>query len=114
MPTLQEIIGLIFLIAGTLFVLIGVYGTLFRLKDVYQRLHAAGTVGTMGLVLTLIGVTILQPEIWPRALVLTLFVVITAPVATHAISNAAHGEDVVETGLKRDDLREDYPSEQRK
>jgi multicomponent Na+:H+ antiporter subunit G len=114
MPTLQEIIGLIFLVGGTLFVLIGVYGTLFRLKDVYQRLHAAGTVGTLGLVLILIGVTIMQPDIWPRTLVLTLFVVITAPVATHAIANAAHGEDVVESGMKRDDLRDDFPSEQRK
>lgn len=98
-----QILGLIALWFGVGFAVIGIVG-LLRFPDVYTRIHAAGKVSTMGLVGVLAGVALLMPEATPRAVVLTLFAVVTLPVSSHAIASAAYQRGVRGKNYVRDDL----------
>jgi multicomponent Na+:H+ antiporter subunit G len=51
---IAEVLSWIFIVAGSVFVLIGGIG-LIRLPDFYTRIHAAGITDTMGAWLILIG-----------------------------------------------------------
>ena len=51
---IAEVLSWIFIVAGSIFVLIGGVG-LIRLPDFYTRIHAAGITDTMGAWLILIG-----------------------------------------------------------
>jgi multicomponent Na+:H+ antiporter subunit G len=89
METVLQLIALVAVIAGTAFSLIGVIG-LIRLPDVYTRLHATGKVGVFGVVLLLIAAAAWTPLGWGRALLLIALLMLTGPVAAHAISSAAY------------------------
>lgn len=89
METVLQIIALIAVIIGTGFSLVGVIG-LVRLPDVYTRLHATGKVGVYGVVLLLIAAAAWTPLGWGRALLLIALLMITGPVAAHAIASAAY------------------------
>lgn len=104
----MEVLGLIFIGIGTAFILLGVWGVLFYFRDAYERLHGTSKVGTLGLVGVLIGVAILQPEVTPKVILLILFAVLTAPVASHAIAGAAHAQHIPPHGS--DALRDDIKS----
>lgn len=95
-------LGLFVLWIGIFFCGIGVIG-LLRFPDVFTRLHASGKVSTLGLAFTLIGASILVPEITLKAIVLIVFVVLTSPVSSHAIASAAHRI----IGRLPDDARDD-------
>lgn len=83
---LWEMIGVGWLIFGLFFCAIGVLGVL-RMPNVYTRLHASGKVATLGLFGLLIGAVFLMPTLFfLKILALGLFVLITGPVATHAIA----------------------------
>ncbi|MBK8136569.1 MAG: monovalent cation/H(+) antiporter subunit G [Chloroflexi bacterium] len=98
----MQIIGGALLLIGTFFVAVGVYGVVFKLTNVYERLHAAGKVATLGLVSILLGVALLQPAVWTKVVVLIGFMVLTSPAVSHAIANAAHDQHI--PAGKRDDL----------
>ena len=100
----MEVVGFIFVVIGVAFTVLGVAGILFRLKDVYERAHAAGKVGTLGLIAVLVGVAFLQPEVTTRVIILIVFAVLTAPAATHAIASAAHAQGIRPSNKGRDDL----------
>jgi multicomponent Na+:H+ antiporter subunit G len=85
----MEWIALVLLYIGIFFCGVGVYG-LIRFPDVYTRLHASGKVATLGLAFILLGASLLMPELSLRALLLIGFILLTAPVATHAIASSAH------------------------
>lgn len=89
METVQQLIALIAVVIGTFFSLVGVIG-LVRLPDVYTRLHATGKVGVFGVVLLLIAAAAWTPLGWGRALLLSALLMLTGPVAAHAISSAAY------------------------
>lgn len=99
----MEILGFAFIVIGAAFTVLGVIGILFRFKDVYERLHGTGKVGTLGLISVLIGVAFLQPEVTFKVIVLIVFAVLTAPAASHAIAGAAHAQNLAPQG--RDDLK---------
>jgi len=81
-----EILGVGWLIFGLSFCAIGVIGVL-RMPDVYTRLHASGKVATLGIFGLLIGAIFLMPNLlFLKVLALGLFVLVTSPVATHAIA----------------------------
>lgn len=103
MSTFLQVIALVAVVAGTAFSLIGVIG-LIRLPDVYTRLHATGKVGVYGVVLLLIAAAAWTPLGWGRALLLIVLLMITGPVAAHAIASAAHRTGVPREGAVRDDL----------
>lgn len=100
---ITEILGIIALIIGVFFCVVGIIGML-RLPDVYSRIHAVGKVSVLGVVGLLIGAAFLMPSITPKVVVFTLFLVITSPVASHAIANTAHKQGVPRAHAVRDDL----------
>lgn len=91
--TLIEILSMIALLFGLFFSLVGMIG-LVRFPDVYCRIHASGKVATLGLVGLLAASGLLMPETALKAVALALFVVITSPVASHAIASAAYRQGV--------------------
>ena len=87
---------------GILFFSGGAVGTI-RLPDFYSRLHAAGMLDTMGLLLTMSGLAIYAVHEFTGAnflsalkiVLIVIFIFITSPTATHAIVDAG-----VRAGLK--------------
>jgi multicomponent Na+:H+ antiporter subunit G len=86
-----EWIAAILLIAGSLFMLIAAIGVV-RLSDVYMRMHAITKAASLGAILMLGAVSIIYVEwiVWIEALMVVLFVIFTAPIATQMIAKAAH------------------------
>lgn len=87
-----ELIISIFLVLGGVFVLVGSIG-LLRLQDLYVRLHAPTKATTLGLGGILIGSMVYmyykQGFLSINELLITLFLVITAPVTAHILAKAA-------------------------
>jgi multicomponent Na+:H+ antiporter subunit G len=88
-----EILSVLALLFGLFFSLVGMIG-LVRFPDVYCRIHASGKVATLGLVGLLAASGLLMPETALKGVALALFVVITSPVASHAIASAAYRQGV--------------------
>lgn len=101
--TLGEGIGVALIWVGIFFSVVGVLG-IMRMPDVYCRLHSSGKVSTVGIAGLLAGGAVLLPEITLKAVALALFLVITAPVASHAIAAAAYRQGVPRANCVRDDL----------
>lgn len=89
-----EILGLVFVVLGTFFVLVAGLGVL-RLPDVLMRMHASTKAGTLGVALTAVGLFCFYPtiSIFTRSVALVLFVLLTAPVAAHMMGRAAYNSD---------------------
>jgi multicomponent Na+:H+ antiporter subunit G len=85
-----EVLSWIFLIAGSIFVIIGGIG-LIRLPDFYTRIHAAGITDTMGAWLILIGLMFSAgfSLVTVKLLMLLFFLAATSPLASHALAKAA-------------------------
>ena len=84
------VISAILVIAGSFFILVGAIG-LVRMPDVFTRMHATSVTETAGAGLLLVG---LMLQTGFSLLTLKLFFVLvliflTAPVATHALAQAA-------------------------
>lgn len=88
---IRETIGMVFIYIGIAFDFFGVLG-LVRLPDVYNRLQAATKCVTFGSAGILLGTFILNGfnSFGFKALIGIVFIFLTAPVAAHAISRAAH------------------------
>lgn len=99
----MEIIGLVFLLGGLFFSVIGVFG-MVRMPDIYCRLHATGKVSTVGLCGLLLGAAFLMPSMMLKFIALALFAILTLPVSTHAIAAAAHRHGV--PVLRKADLKQ--------
>jgi len=88
---MSNIVGLIFIIVGLAFDLFGCLG-LVRLPDVYNRLQAATKCVTMGTCSILFGSFLIVgfTAAGMKALLCIVFLMLTAPVAAHAIARGAH------------------------
>lgn len=64
---------------------------LLRLPDALSRQHAATKAATLALGVMLVGLAVLQPSFawWIRIGLLVLLLVLTVPVASHALARAA-------------------------
>ena len=85
-----EVLAVFLLAAGILFTLAGTIG-LLRFPDFYTRLHAAGVTETLGMLAIVTG---LMLHAGPggalvRLVLIALFMLITAPIASHALARAA-------------------------
>lgn len=87
-----ELVVSIFLVVGALFVFIGSLG-LAKLPDFYTRLHAPTKATTLGMGCLLIASAILmtyhQGYLSLHELLISLFLVITAPVTAHMLAKTA-------------------------
>lgn len=92
MSFIVELIISALLISGGLFVLVGSIG-LLRLQDFYVRLHAPTKATTLGLGGILIASMVYmyhkQGYVSVNELLITLFLVITAPVTAHILAKVA-------------------------
>lgn len=110
---MSNIIGLIFITIGLAFDVFGCLG-LVRLPDVYNRLQAATKCVTLGTASILFG-TFLIVGCTPagvKSLLAIIFLVLTSPVAAHAIARGAHRAGVkLWDGSVIDKYREDKEGE---
>lgn len=104
MQTLLQIIGLVALLIGTFFSILGILG-MIRFPDVYTRLHATGKVSVFGAVLLLIAGISLTPLSLGKGLVLIGLLLLSAPAVTHAIASAAYRTGIPMKSASRDELR---------
>ncbi len=88
---MNETVGLILLIVGIVFDVIGCIG-LVRLPDIYNRLQAATKCVTLGTCMILLSVLFYTGfgSIGVKALLCIWFILITSPTGAHAIARAAH------------------------
>ena len=87
--TLLDVLAIAILAAGLTLVTIGLYG-LLRKPDVFHQLHAAGLVtGPAVILILLASLASGSAEIITSAALVILFVLITSPLSTHAIAQAA-------------------------
>jgi multicomponent Na+:H+ antiporter subunit G len=88
---MNETIGLIFISMGFAFDVFGCLG-LMRLPDIYNRLQAATKCATLGTCSILFGTFLVVgfTAAGIKALLCIIFLLLTSPVAAHAISRAAH------------------------
>ena len=81
--------GIVLLGLGLALATIGIYG-LLRKDDIFHQLHAAGLVtGPSVLLILLASVASGSAEIVTSAVLVILFVLVTAPLSGHAIAQAA-------------------------
>lgn len=82
----------LFLIIGGVFVLVGSIG-LLRLQDLYSRLHAPTKASTLGLggilIASILYMYVIHSSLSIGELLITLFLMITAPVTAHILAKAA-------------------------
>lgn len=90
MELLFDILTTVFVLPGCVLILIGGYG-MIRLKDVFERMHAAGMVDTLGMALIIIGLMFQGglTLITFKLFLIIVFVLYTSPVVTHALARAA-------------------------
>lgn len=91
----REILTVVFLSLGFICFLITAIGV-FRLKDFYARLHAAGICEAAGLVLCSVGFLIYEgPSITGlKIFAVFLAVFIASPIGTHIIIRVAYKESI--------------------
>ncbi|MCQ6963107.1 monovalent cation/H(+) antiporter subunit G [Methanolobus chelungpuianus] len=89
--TAIEVASNIFFLIGILFVFLGMVG-LLRLPDVYNRLHATTKIATLGAFGVMLAITIRTglSAMGLKAIMVGIFLILTAPVAAHIIARAAH------------------------
>ncbi len=78
---------------GTLFLFLGSLGVL-RFPDVYNRLQGGTKCTTLGAFLTVIGVGIMAPGWFVKALLIALFILLTNPISSHALGRAGRKSGV--------------------
>lgn len=102
MEMVRDIAVWIFLVAGSLFCIIGAVGVI-RMPDFYTRTHAASVTDTLGATLILVGLAIHSgPNLVTVKLVFVCTLLyITSPTAGHALVKAAYSK-----GLDAPDVEE--------
>lgn len=105
----------IFLVLGVSFILIASIGVL-RMPDLMIRMHAATKAGTVGIGFLMLAVInhFSDLSVTVKAMAIGLFVISTAPIATHLIARAAYVVGVhLWEHTKIDDLEKHYQSKKR-
>ena len=92
-----DVLAVVLLALGSIIMTISVYGV-FRMPDVYTQLHAAGMASGLG------AITILLSSIATRdaatitdAILVIAFLLLTAPISSHAIAWAAYRQPATQT-----------------
>lgn len=110
---MMDLIIAVFLISGAAFMVLAALGIL-RLPDLPTRMHSSTKAGAMGAMLIMVGVVIGFAE-WlalARGLAIVLFIMMTTPIAAHAIGRAGYFIGVpLWDGTIKDELRENYDSQ---
>jgi len=92
---MSDVIGYIVIVIGVLFNIFGDVG-LVRFPDVYNRLQAATKCVTLGTVLLLMGVAVVDGvgPMAAKAMICAAFILVISPTAAHAIAKGAYASGV--------------------
>jgi monovalent cation/proton antiporter MnhG/PhaG subunit len=91
LATLLDIVAIGLLGLGLTLATIGLYGML-RMPDIFHQLHPNGLItGPAVILILLASIATGNAEIITSAALVILFLLILAPMSSHAIANAAHG-----------------------
>jgi multicomponent Na+:H+ antiporter subunit G len=92
---MSDILGIVFIVIGLGFDIFGCIG-LIRLPDVYNRLQATTKCVTLGTCSILLGTFILKGFCTTgiKAILAAVFLLLTSPVAAHALARGAHKSGV--------------------
>lgn len=105
---MTEWVSALLMVVGSLFTLLATVG-LVRMPDTPTRMHATTKAGSLGagLILVAVAVHFGETAVSTKATATMLFIILTAPVAAHAVSRAAYFMGVpLWKGTVRDELRD--------
>lgn len=90
MTEIQNILCILFVVTGILFMLAGSLG-IVRLPDFYSRAHAAGTSDTLGVIFIIVGLIIYEgfTLVSLKLMLISIFIALANPIGTHALARAA-------------------------
>lgn len=84
-----KVIGAVITLIGSIFIFLGGLG-LVRMPDLFNRIQTGTKASTLGTMLSLIGLALVNEGwIW-KLLIIIVFVLITNPVSSNVIARAAH------------------------
>lgn len=91
---MKEIVAVSFMLFGAFFILVAGIG-LLRFKDLYSRMHATTKATSFGLLLIIVGASLHfnVPVVWLKALLVIIFIYLTAPLAAHSIAKSVEKEE---------------------
>lgn len=94
--TLQTVVAIALILGGAFVMLVGSIG-INRLPDFYSRTHAAANVDTLGILLFVGGLVVHEGLTLNSAklALIVMFLVLTSPVASHALARRALVEGLV-------------------
>ena len=107
----SELLTMVFLAFGLFFIVTGCLG-LYRMPDIFCRMHATSKTTTLGLVFILMAsfVHLGFSAVGLKAVLAIIFAFLTAPVGAHLISRAAYQREVkLHDCTMTDALRTLYP-----
>lgn len=90
----RDLLSMLLLIVGSASLLIGVVG-IWRMPDLFTRLHAASVVDTLAVILILAGLALQSDSVMVvvKLALILFFLLFTTPVAAHALAKSAlHGK----------------------
>jgi multicomponent Na+:H+ antiporter subunit G len=110
MSDLVLLLTSVLMVGGALFMLVAALGVL-RMPDLINRMHAATKAGTLGGGLLLVAAAVYYGDLGlsARAVATIFFLLLTAPVAAHAIGRAGYYSGV-KLKTETDELRHRYDS----
>lgn len=90
LPLIRDIASWLLLLSGSFFFLVGAIG-MVRMPDVFTRMHSASVTETLGCGLLLAGMMLQAgwSQVSGKLFILGALFFLTAPVATHALAQAA-------------------------
>ena len=90
LPLIRDIASWLLLLSGSFFFVVGAVG-MVRMPDVYTRMHSASVTETLGCGLLIAGMMLQAGwgQVSGKLFVLGALFFLTAPVATHALAQAA-------------------------
>ena len=90
MSLIVDILAWAAILSGSVFVIIGAWGTV-SFPDVWSRLHAVSVTDSAGMILLILGMCLHSgfTLVTAKLLIMGAFLFITGPTATHAVANAA-------------------------
>lgn len=88
METLK-IIGAVITLIGSIFIFLGALG-LLRMPDFFNRIQAGTKASTLGTMLSILGIGIINYEWAGKIIILIVFVFMTNPLSSHVIARAAY------------------------
>jgi multicomponent Na+:H+ antiporter subunit G len=81
--------GYVFIFLGILLLLISALGVI-RLPDTLTRMHAGAKASSLGALLVLVGLAILEPSLSFKLFLLALFILFTTPLASSIIAKTLY------------------------